>query len=201
MELLLVRHALPERVEAVGRPADPPLSPLGHRQAELLAHWLAAETVDALYTSPLTRARQTAEPLAALVGIDPVVSEGVAEFDRHAEAYVPLEELKAANDPRWQAMIDGGYFADSDVTPQEFQAGVVAAVDEIVAENRSRTVAVFCHGGVINAYVGHVLGLEEFMIFEPTYTGVTRIRASGQGHRMIVTMNEFAHLRALAQTD
>lgn len=201
MELLLIRHALPERVEVVGRPADPPLSPLGHRQAELLAQWLAAETVDALYTSPMARARQTAEPLAALLGIDPVISEGVAEFDRHAEAYVPLEELKAANDPRWQELVDGGYFADSDVTADEFQAGVVAAVDEIVSENRSRTVAVFCHGGVINAYVGHVLGLDEFMVFEPTYTGITRIRASGRGHRMIVTMNEFAHLRVLAQAD
>lgn len=190
-----MRHALPERVEVVGRPADPPLSSVGRRQADALADWLVSERVDALYTSPLRRARETAHPLADRFGLDPVVEEDIAEFDRHAEVYVPIEELKAANDPRWQQMLDGGYFAEGDLTAAEFQTAVVGAIDRIVAANPSRTAVVVCHGGVINAYVGHVLGLEEFMIFEPMYTAVTRIRASSRGHRMIVTLNEFAHLR------
>ncbi len=193
-----MRHALPERVEVVGRAADPPLSPVGRQQADALADWLIEEHVDALYTSPLRRARETAHPLAHRFGLDPEVEEDIAEFDRHAEAYVPLEELKASNDPRWQQMLDGGYFAEGDLTASEFQAAVVGAIDRIVAANQSRTAVVVCHGGVINAYVGHVLGLDEFMVFEPVYTGITRVRASSRGHRMIVTLNEFAHLRGLA---
>ena len=197
MELLLVRHGLPERVEAVGRPADPPLSELGHRQAMALAEWLAPEPVDGLYVSPMRRARQTAEPLAAVTGLDPVVVEDVAECDRDAEAYVPLEELTAANDPRWLEMLDGRYFDDGALDAERFQRTVVAAMDGIIAENRSRTAVVVCHGGVINAFVGHVLGLDDFMIFEPSYTSVTRIRASSRGHRMVVTLNEFSHLRSV----
>ncbi len=197
MELLLIRHALPQRVELVGQAADPPLAELGHRQAVALAEWLRPESVDALYVSPLRRARETARPLAHATGLDPVLVDGVAEFDRHAEAYIPMEELKASNDPRWQAMLDGGYFDEGELDAEQFQRTVVDAVDGIIAENRSRTAAVVCHGGVINAVIGHVLGLADYMVFEPAYTGITRIRASSQGHRMLVTFNEFAHLRGL----
>ena len=197
MDLLLIRHALPQRVEVVGRPADPELAEAGHRQAMALAEWLSHEHLDALYVSPMRRARQTAQPLAAVTGLDPVVEEGVAEFDRHAEAYVPMEELKAANDPRYQDLLDGKYFEDGELDAEEFQQTVVDAVDRIIAAHRSQTVAVVCHGGVINAYVARVLRLADFMFFEPTYTGITRIRASSAGHRMIVTLNEFPHLRHL----
>lgn len=197
MDLLLIRHALPQRVEVVGRPADPELSETGHRQAMALAEWLSHEPLDALYVSPMRRARQTAQPLAAVTGLDPVVVEGVAEFDRHAEAYVPMEELKADDDPRYRELLDGKYFDGGELDAEGFQRTVVGAIDGIVAGNRSRTAAVVCHGGVINAYVGHVLGLSEFMVFEPTYTGITRIRASSRGHRMVVTLNEFGHLRDL----
>lgn len=198
MDLLLIRHALPERVKVEGRPADPPLSPLGHRQAMAMATWLSHEHIDALYTSPLRRARETAQPLAAITRLDPIVSEGLAEFDRNAESYVPIEELKATNDPRWQQMVAGEYFElGAGMTQADFMAGVASAVDRIIADHRSETVAVVCHGGVINAAVGRVLGIADPIFFEPTYTGISRIRASSRGHRMIVTVNETPHLRGL----
>ncbi len=197
MDLLIIRHALPQRVEVVGRAADPPLAPLGLRQADALADWLEPEGLDALYTSPMTRARETATPVASRLGIDAIVEEGVAEYDRHSEAYVPIEELKAEGDPRWTEMLAGGYFSEDGIDPVEFQAGVVEAMERIITAHPSQTAAVVCHGGVMNAYVGHVLGLEQYMIFEPSYTGVTRIRASSRGHRSLVTLNEHGHLRGL----
>lgn len=197
VDLLIVRHALPQRVEVVGRAADPPLSATGVRQAEAVAAWLAPEGVDALYTSPMNRARETAAPIAATSGVEVVVEDGVAEYDRDSEAYVPIEELKAEGDPRWTEMLAGGYFSEEGVDPVEFQAGVVDAMDRIIADNPSRTAVVVCHGGVMNAYVGHVLGLEQYMVFEPAYTGITRIRASSRGHRSLVTLNEHGHLRGV----
>lgn len=197
MDLLIIRHALPRRVETPGQAADPPLSDLGHRQAGALAAWLAPEGVDALYTSPLRRAVETAAAVADALGAEAVVVDDVAEYDRDSEEYVPIEELRASNDPRWQELIGGDYFAGTGVTAGEFQARVVAGMDRIIADNPSRTAAVVCHGGVMNAYVGHVLGLDEFMVFEPAYTGITRIRASSRGHRSIVSMNEHGHLRGL----
>jgi 2,3-bisphosphoglycerate-dependent phosphoglycerate mutase len=197
VELLLIRHALPIRVEGASGPADPPLSDVGHRQAEAVVRWLEPERLDALVVSPMIRARETAVPLAAARGLETVVHEGVAEFDKDADSYVPMEELKAAGDPRWQQIVDGGYFGDGDLTPEQFQATVVDAVEEVIAGHAGATAAIVCHGGVINAYVAHVLGIDDLLFFEPGYTSINRIRASRRGHRMVVSLNETAHLRGL----
>ncbi|HZM37707.1 MAG TPA: histidine phosphatase family protein, partial [Acidimicrobiales bacterium] len=105
MELLLVRHARPLRVESEVGPADPPLAPLGHRQTAALAAWLADDAeapIAAVYTSPLRRATETADPLATALGLGPARREpALAEYDAEALAYIPIEELQAAGDPRW----------------------------------------------------------------------------------------------------
>ena len=65
MELLLIRHGLPVRIDDAEGPADPPLSrtEVGTRPSAL-AGWLAPLGIDALYVSPMRRARETAAPLA-----------------------------------------------------------------------------------------------------------------------------------------
>ena len=77
------------------------------RQAELLARYLSSESLDAVYSSPMRRAQQTAAPVAKSLNLDVTLIDGVAEFDRHSEWYVPVEELKAANDPRWHELLSG----------------------------------------------------------------------------------------------
>ena len=62
MELILVRHGLPERRDDT---SDPPLSATGHEQARRVAAWLAHERIDAVFSSTMLRARQTAEPSTA----------------------------------------------------------------------------------------------------------------------------------------
>jgi 2,3-bisphosphoglycerate-dependent phosphoglycerate mutase len=191
MDLLLIRHALPVRIEGGEGPADPELSDEGWRQAGALAAWLADEEIDVMVASPLRRAQETAEPLASLLDVEVTTVDGLAEFDRNAPWYIPIEELKAADDPRWHAMLAGEW----DLDPDEFQRSVVEAVDGIIAEHPGRTVAAVCHGGTINAYLSAVLGLENLMFFVPDYTSVSRVRASRAGPRSLVTLNESAHLR------
>src|SRR4051794_32586101 len=119
MELLLIRHALPIRRELIEGVADPELSEAGVMQAQLLADYLSVEAVHAIYASPLRRAVQTAAPLAAHFDLPITVSEGVAEFDRHSSEYVPVEELRAANDPRWLQMLNNEW-PESDETIDQF---------------------------------------------------------------------------------
>lgn len=194
VELLLIRHGLPLRVErADGAPADPPLSPAGLAQAERLAAWLAPERIDAVYASPLRRARETAEPLARARGLALALEPGVVEFDPHAPSYVPLEELKAQDRAAWLALVRGGLTAGIDVV--EFRATLVAALERIVAAHPGGRVAVVCHGGVINGWAAHVLGLESSLFFDPAYTSVSRFAAARSGERGLVSLNETAHLR------
>lgn len=188
MELILVRHGLPERRADT---ADPPLSPTGHEQARRVDAWLANETIDAVFASTMTRAIQTAEPYAARVGLPVTQHDGIAEFDRHTGVYVPMEELKRENYPAWLAMAEGNHGIDI----AEFSLTVVTALEGIVDANPGRRVAVFCHGGVINVWTAHVLKMPPRLFFEPDYTSIHRFMCARSGQRNVVSLNERAHLR------
>ena len=188
-----MRHALPVRRENVDGPADPELSEAGRAQAVHFAEYLHLEHFDAIYSSPLKRAVQTAEPLAALKGLPIYLVPGVAEFDQHSNEYIPVEELKAANDPRWREMMDGGW--DSEEDRDEFHDRVITSLNQIISDHPGGRVVVTCHGGVINEFLAHVLGLADRQFFYPNYTSIHRVAASSKGHRSILSVNESGHLR------
>lgn len=196
MELVLIRHALPEREMATpGATADPPLTLRGREQAERLARWCEAERWDALYASPLRRARETAQPLLHGRGLDLRLCEGVAEFDRDSAVYVPLDQLKRENPERWRELVRGGWYVEHDIGA--FRRRVVEALEELIARHAGQRIAVVCHGGVINAWTAQVLGLESAFLFEPDYTSVSRFVAARSGERSLRSLNEAAHLRDL----
>lgn len=195
MELLLIRHGLPVRRELREGIADPELAPAGQQQAKHLAEYLSSEEIDALYSSPQLRALQTAEAIAAVKGLLVKVIDDVAEWDRNSSFYIPTEELKAANDPRWQAMVRGEFTVD-DEELESFRIRVVDAIEALIAVHPGERIVVSCHGGVINAYLSHVLGLPISRgFFYPNYTSIHRVMASSAGHRSVMTLNETAHLR------
>ncbi len=195
MEIVLVRHGLPLRVELETGIADPELAAEGHEQAAKMAAYLGVEDVEAVYVSPLRRALETARPLCKVLGLEAVVSEGVAEFDRNSREYVPVEELRATNDPRWEKLLRGEWDG-VDEDPSIFKARVVATVEDMIARHPGGRVVVVCHGGVINQYLAHVLGIETHVgFFYPKYTSIHRVMAARSGQRSIVSINEASHLR------
>ncbi|MGH0033371.1 MAG: histidine phosphatase family protein [Myxococcota bacterium] len=195
MELLLIRHALPLRVEREdGKPADPPLSEAGKAQAERLAAWLADDEVHAVYASPMARARETAAPLADALGVSARIDPGLVEIDHLSHTYVPMEELKAMDRDAWLELVRGGLYAGIDL--DAFRDNVRQSIERIVASHSGERVAVVCHGGVINAWGGHVLGVREpFFFFDAGYTSISRFLAASSGERSLVSLNETSHLR------
>ena len=195
MELILIRHGLPERIETEdGTPADPPLSEVGREQARRMAVWLEETHIDHLYSSPMQRAHQTAEPLAARKGLEIETREGVAEYDRHADHYIPVEELKKFDYDRWLRLMRGEI---EDINFPQFCDAVISTLNDIISANKGRTVAVACHGGVVNVWTAHVIGIEPRMFFNPNYTSISRYRAASSGERSIITLNEHTHLKGL----
>ena len=187
MELILVRHGLPERRDDT---SDPPLSAVGREQAQRVAAYLASERIDAVYASTMLRAIQTAEPFAARGGHKITTHDGIVEFDRGSGAYIPMEELKRDDYPAWKAFASGEHGADI----VAFHEVVVETLEAIVAENAGKRVAVFCHGGVINVWTCHVLGMAPRLFFEPGYASVHRYLCASSGERNIVSLNERCHL-------
>lgn len=196
MELVIIRHGLPVRRETPdGTAADPPLSDVGIEQARRLAAWLADEVFDAVYSSPMRRAQETSEPMATDKDIEVRLHPGVAEYDQHSPSYIPLEQLRRENYAAWRELMETRAFGGDD--PHVFRKTVVDALSEIAASHRGERVAVVCHGGVINAWASHVLGIEDVFFFNPTYTSINRFMVASSGQMSVVTLNEQAHLRGL----
>lgn len=194
MDLVLVRHGRPYRIEDAPTAVDPDLTDLGHLQAEAAARWLAEEQIDAIYTSPMARARQTAAPLEKALGMTAVVADGVQEYDADSKEYIPIEDLKADRE-RWRHFVATHVQQDRSA----FGDTVVSTLEEIVAGHRGQRVAVVCHGGVINMWAAHVLSRPLELFFEPHYTSINRFLAASSGERSIVSLNEVGHLRQLEQ--
>jgi probable phosphoglycerate mutase len=195
VELLLVRHALPERVEVETGAADPGLTEVGILQAERLADYLHTERIDAVYSSPLRRAVETVAPLAERRGLTVATVAEVAEWDRDASVYVPVEELRARGDSRFEEITRHAWTDMALIVP--FRDRVVAAIDAVIEAHPGGRVVVGCHAGVVNVYLGEVLGLpvDRRGFHYPNYTSIARVAASRSGARTVVTVNETAHLR------
>lgn len=119
--------------------------------------------------------------------------EELAEYDRHSPHYVPMEELKA--DEHWLQQVVAEWEA-LEADGDAFRARVGVAVDAVVGAHPGQRVAVVCHGGVINAFVGGLLGADRVLFFEPRYTSISRVFASRSGERTLHSLNEAPHLDA-----
>jgi probable phosphoglycerate mutase len=197
VELILIRHALPVRMEVAEGVVDPHLDERGHAQARRLAEFLAGETVDALYSSPMLRARQTAGHVADRLGLELLVEDDLAENDRGSSSYVPTEELKAAGDPRWREGATAAEWSPDHEPLEVFHTRINAAMDRIIHANTGRVVAVVCHGGVIMRYTNTIIGQpwDRLGFFAPLYTSISRVVAARDGRRTIISLNEASHLR------
>lgn len=194
MEILLIRHGLPLRVES-DQPVDPPLAPEGHEQAAALARWLSLEAPDHLISSTMNRAIDTAGHLADAFALDPVTDPDFCEFDRGANAYIPLEQLER-DDPHMVKLLDDWFGPGGAPRRAEFRERVVAALERHVADTDANRIALVCHGGVINAILSRVLSTDAVLFFQPRYTSVSRITWNGKRFRL-QSINEAGHLHDL----
>jgi probable phosphoglycerate mutase len=189
VQLLLVRHALPLRSEP-GQGSDPELSEQGVEQAKRLPDALARFPVSRVVSSPQRRAIQTAQPVADALGLTIDVDERLAEYDYGLSHYTPIEE---ASQEDLQRLIDG--HLPGDVDEDAFKARVAAGIDDVVvAAGHDETVAVFSHGGVINALVHEAMETKRLLCVQVDYTGVTRLLKSRDGKLAVAAINGTEHV-------
>ena len=189
MELILVRHGSQEPDDAAN--VDPALSETGRREARQVADYLAREAVDAIYTSPLRRAVETAAPLANALAQDAVVCDGVVEYHPDAVDYAALRHFKAENYAAAQAALANfGNQADLEL----FRMRVVDAMESIVADHPDGRVAVFCHASVINAWACSVLRLPSRPFVNVAHGSISRFLCASASASFVSSLNETQHL-------
>jgi broad specificity phosphatase PhoE len=201
-EVLLVRHAQQEfNYEGpISEAVDPPLSEQGRQQARLVGEALSTLRIDAVFSSPLKRAFETAQAIAQHQRQEPRVLEDLREVeifrdvpqDRTALESMGKELLKAA---RERMLVERSW----DVYPYsessfEFRKRTINAIETAIAFESGERIAVVCHGGVINAYVSHVVKSSYDMMFRPAHTSVSVVLA-GEGRRVLTSLNDVHHLR------
>jgi broad specificity phosphatase PhoE len=203
--LYLIRHGQSDLdwdgdrfATARGDQWDPPLSEEGREQANLLAKRLRVMDLNpyVIYSSPLRRALETAETFAREVGADVTVDDELVEAHIGGWEGKPFEEI-VESDPeivqhvRHQRAI--WHRAPGAERGDEFRSRVHGAVERLLAEHPDRNVLVFAHGGVINAYMGVLLGLDQEMFFLPENTSLNGVDVVGTT-RAVRFLNDVLHL-------
>ncbi|GAB7540292.1 histidine phosphatase family protein [Burkholderia sp. 22PA0099] len=158
-QILFIRHGETpwNRIKRIQGHIDIPLAESGVEQAAQLAERLAREAregqrLDAIYSSDLQRARQTAQPFADALGLPVVLNEGLRErnygaFQGHDSAEI-AEKFPDAH-AQWQTR-DPGFEPAGGESQRAFYHRVLHALEPIVAAHPGGRIAVVAHGGVLD---------------------------------------------------
>lgn len=207
-EIFIVRHAdaIPDPDEIIpnGVYDDLPLSRAGRDQAQALAERLSSTSFDAMYSSPLRRCLETAAPLAELLDMQPVIVEGLKEIRLGNIRPLPDDghDLAALTKALQERQVDivrvAGEVGNFDTIPDSessstFRKRVVETLDEIARSHIGQRVLAFAHGGVVNAYVAEVLGLQKEFFYPAANTSITIVRVSGK-RRILYVLNDIGHI-------
>ncbi|OAI44076.1 hypothetical protein AYO38_02285 [bacterium SCGC AG-212-C10] len=202
-QLILVRHGEQEipdpRRGPVGDTFDPPLSERGISQARLVGERFSTENVDAVYASPLKRAYETGFQIARHHRLEPQIIHDLREVEVFRNVPADKSAVEYMGEPLLLGIRERFLRERSwDVYPHsessfEFRKRTVNAIESIIAVNEGKRVVVACHGGVINAFVGHIIGSPYDMFFRPAHTSVSIVNAAN-GVRALQSLNDVLHL-------
>lgn len=210
MRIILVRHGQSDgNVSGIvqGR-LDLGLSALGRGQSEATGKRLAGEGVDAIVSSPLLRARDTALVIAEQAGREPELEDALAEYDPGAISGLTQDELREQfPDIARNGMAGGQPENPWPPIPDEegreaFVMRVHDVIDRLVA--RDETVVAVTHGGVVNAACHYVMGLDYLNApqrFRAANCSVTELRWDRQGRLVLARHNDTCHLGNVTQAN
>jgi probable phosphoglycerate mutase len=197
LTLFLLRHAAHDRVGDLlcGRMPGVALGEAGRWQAARLAQRFPAGALDALYSSPVQRCRETAAALASACGLEPAVLPAAVEVDFGHWTGHRFAELEG--DPEWRrwnghrddAAIPGGEAAPA------LRARVLALLQELLARHPEGRVALVSHAEIVRTAVLQVLGLP-LQAYERLEVGPTSLStlALWPGGGRVLGLNDLAHL-------
>jgi broad specificity phosphatase PhoE len=140
--------------------ADRPLTDLGRKQAVDLADRLDDTDLDAVYSSDLRRARDTAEVVARRKGLDVWTTSDLREVDVGSWSGLTRAEAEARFPEAYARWLQGGEGWEDGETYQQLEARVVRALGRIAADHDGGRVLVVAHGGTIRAVHAAALGVD-----------------------------------------
>ncbi|MCZ8252390.1 MAG: histidine phosphatase family protein [Hylemonella sp.] len=182
-ELILIRHGETDwnRELRFQGQLDVPLNATGLEQARRVAERLAAQPMDALVSSDLQRALQTAQALAQRAGhAEPALEAGLREQHFGMVEGLRVPEIQQQHPEAWAQWVrfDEHYAFDGGECVRDFHARVLAAVQGLAQRHAGQTVAVVTHGGVLDMVYRSARGLSLSgpRVSEIPNAGINRVR-------------------------
>ena len=177
---------------------DVPLSDVGRRQGQLLAFRMKSILIDALYSSPLGRALETARVIGEAVGCEPVVDHRLAELNYGAWEGGTFEEIQRATPAAYRAWD----MDPANLAPPEGESGVqliervMPFLGEVAQKHQQGNVVVVCHKTVCRLLACHIMGvpLSEYRRRVPMENAALNIFESREGSWRVVALNDTSHL-------
>lgn len=203
-EVLLVRHGEQAFVAnmALVDGVDAPLTELGRRQADAVAERLADHEIAAVYSSTMQRARDTGLAVAARHELGLTELESLVEINLWAA--LPQEKglVDALGEEELRRIMrEGNRSRRWDSYPfsepcAAFRGRVVSTIEQLIADHVGDRIVVACHGGVINAYLAHVMQSDLDTVCTVHHTSITIVRGMDDLRRVVV-VNDHEHVRSL----
>jgi probable phosphoglycerate mutase len=201
-EVLLVRHGAcdpPPADGLIGGRSDPPLNRRGIAEAEAAAARLAEESVAALFATQLRRTAETAAPLAARLGLEPVAVAELGEVYLGEWEGHGIHERGRRGDPELLRVLrEGDWGLIPGAEPRvEFARRVRAGLERVADAAGEGTVAVaVTHSAVIAEICRQVTGSDPFAFLHNANGSITRLFRLPDERWILVSFNETAHIRA-----
>ncbi|MFK4117014.1 bifunctional RNase H/acid phosphatase [Streptomyces longwoodensis] len=202
---VLLRHGetplTPQKRFSGSGGTDPALSAAGREQAERAGAALARRgTIQHIVSSPLARTRETAAIVAAHLGLDVTVEDGLRETDFGAWEGLTFAEVRERHPDDLNA-----WLADTEARPTgggesfaETAVRIAAVRDELTAAHAGRTVLLVTHVTPIKTFVRLALGAPPESLFrmELSAASVSAIAYYADGNASVRLLNDTSHLRA-----
>lgn len=201
-KVILVRHgeSVWNSERRIQGSRDPELSPRGRRQTDLLVSHLRTHltpTVAAIVTSPLRRAAQTADQMAAAYRIPVVREPDLREMSLGRWEGMTVAEIQAAYPGGYEQWLEDPLAspAPGGEDLRAFERRVVGALERMRGAHPGADLIVVSHGGVIKALLCFALGLDVRHLFrlKQDNTAVNRIELDGRVRRVLL-LNDTCHL-------
>ena len=184
--------------------ADTPLSQTGYDQARQLARRLQNEErpIRAIYTSDLSRARDTADILGQVLGVTPLETAAWREMDIGTWSGLTTSEVATRHAEEWARLRQGEDLPrGGGETFAEFQGRLVQSSQRFIRDHRGEQIIVVTHGGAVRAFLLHCRGLDmnQFGQIEKIgNTGISEVSLFPNGETEIHTINSIVHLDGVA---
>jgi probable phosphoglycerate mutase len=162
-EVVLIRHGETDwnRELRFQGHVDVALNAVGLEQARRLGARLAGETAQALYTSDLQRAQQTAQPIEQQLGIARVADAQLREQSFGTVDGMRVDEIQREHPDAWAGWLrfDQDFCMPGGESMRQFHARVIDAIHRVAADHRGQRVIVVTHGGVLDMVYRTARGL------------------------------------------